>query len=42
MPEEACPVDLPEQGVQPMITVITSDPNTERVDEQHATGREQQ
>lgn len=41
MAEEACPVDLPEQGVQPMVTVVTSTggagSSEVRVDEQHPT-----
>jgi hypothetical protein len=36
--DEACPRDLPEQGVQPMITVQTSGHVGEpRVDEEHPT-----
>lgn len=45
MAEEACPVDLPEQGVQPMITVVTSTGSGTqevRVDEQHSTDPAQQ
>lgn len=39
--DEACPRDLPEQGVQPMVTVTTSTqgqpPGPVRIDEQHDT-----
>lgn len=45
MADEACPRDLPEQGVQPRITVVAdhagkiSEP---RVDEQHPTDPDNQ
>lgn len=45
MAEEACPVDLPEQGVQPMITVTADHAGQvgePRVDAQHPTDPAQQ
>lgn len=42
MAEEACPVDLPEQGVQPMVTIVVPNTTEVRVDEQHPTDPAQQ
>lgn len=46
MGEEACPRDLPEQGVQPRITTVISTggygSSPDRVDEQHDTNPDNQ
>lgn len=46
MNDEACPRDLPEQGVQPMVTVAVSSQGQPsgpiRVDDQHPTDPQDQ